>query len=184
MSAPPQMVHDRLVSVARDLCEIPVSAPYDAVIAGVGTPKDANLYQASRAATYIGLSHRPVIRPGGVIILPAPLPEGAGQGQGERNFVRALSDSTDLSALLARLDAEGCLPGEQRAYMVAQLLSQYRVIIMGALKPEIVKQAHFTPVETMGEALDLARVWCEPLERPPRLLIVPNALQMLPVPKA
>lgn len=183
MSGPPDAVHDALVSRARALCEIPAAAPYDVVIAGVGAPKDANLYQASRAATYIGLSARPVIRPGGVIILPAPLPEGAGQGQGEQNFIRALGQNPDLSALLTRLEAEGCQPGEQRAYMVAQLLRQYRVIVVGAQQPEVVKLAHLAPVETMDEALDLARVWCGTLDRPPRLLVVPNALQMLPVPQ-
>ncbi len=183
MGGPPDAVHDALVARARALCEIPAAAPYDVVIAGVGAPKDANLYQASRAATYIGLSARPVIRPGGVIVLPAPLPEGAGQGQGEQNFIRALAENSDLSALLARLEAEGCQPGEQRAYMVAQLLRQYRVIVVGAKRPDAVKRAHLAPVETMDEALDLARVWCGTLDRPPRLLVVPNALQMLPVPQ-
>jgi nickel-dependent lactate racemase len=182
MSGPPDVVHDALVAAARQHYEVPVDAPYDVVVTGVGAPKDANLYQASRAATTIGLSSQQVIRPGGVIILPAPVPEGAGMGQGEQNFITALGESSDLSALQARLDAEGCQPGEQRAYMVAQLLARYRVIVVGAEHPAVVKQAHLAPVDTMDEAFALARVWCGTREGHPRLLIVPHALQTLPIP--
>ncbi len=178
-SGPPGAVHDTLVARARLLVEVPVAAPYDVVIAGVGAPKDANLYQASRAATYIGLSDQPVIRTGGVIILPAPIPEGAGQGVGERNFIAALRHHDDLGAMMDRMRVEGCLPGEQRAYMVAQLLERCRVIVVGALYPEVIRAAHFTPVATMGEALALAAAWCGPA---PRTLVVPYALQTIPVP--
>ena len=183
MGGSPDVVHDTLVRAARLLCEVPVPAPVDVVIAGVVPPKDANLYQASRAATYIGLSGQPVIRPGGVIILPAGIPEGAGQGAGEQHFIRALGENRDLSALMTRLEREGCQPGEQRAYMVAQLLKQFRVIVVGAKQPEIVKQAHLAPVDTLEEALELARVWIGTLLRSPRLLIVPDALHTLPVPR-
>jgi len=182
MSGPPGAVHDALTAYARRLFEQPVEAPYDAVLAGVGAPKDANLYQASRAATYIGLSAQPVIRPGGVIILPAPIPEGAGQGTGEQNFIAALRNHPDLAGMTARMEAQGCRPGEQRAYLIARLLRTYRVIVVGAEHPNVVKDAHLAPVETMDDAFALARVWCGARHATPRLLIVPHALQTIPVP--
>ena len=40
--------------------------PFDLVLAGVPAPKDRSIYQASRAATYVGLSARPVVAPGGL----------------------------------------------------------------------------------------------------------------------
>lgn len=182
LSGPPDAVHDALVEQARRLYEMPVQAPYDVVLAGVGAPKDANLYQASRAATYLGLSARPVIRPGGVIILAAPIPEGAGQGPGEQNFIAALRGHPNLADMAARMETYGCQPGEQRAYLIARLLRRYRVIVVGAEHPDVVRDAHLAPVPTMDEAFALARVWCGVRQAAPRLLIVPHALQTIPVP--
>lgn len=182
LNGPPDAVHDALVGQARRLYELPVQAPYDVVLAGVGAPKDVNLYQASRAATYLGLSARPVIRPGGVIILPAPIPEGAGQGPGEQNFITALRGQADLAGMAARMEMQGCQPGEQRAYLIARLLRRYRVIVVGAEHPGVARDAHLAPVPTMDEAFALARVWCGARQAAPRLLIVPHALQTIPVP--
>lgn len=179
-SGPPAEVHDRLVARARQLYETPVAAPYDVVIAGIGAPKDVNLYQASRGVTYIGLGGRPVIRSGGVMILPAPIPEGAGEGQGERNFLDVLRRSDDLNAMMHEMRAHGCKPGEQRAFMVAQLLAHYRVIVVGASDEAVVRAAHFTPARTMDEALALAQDWCG--SSTPRGLLVEHALQTIPVP--
>lgn len=177
----PTLVHDMLVASARSLYEVTVpNAPYDLVIAGAGAPKDANLYQASRAATYIGLSGTPVLRQGGVIILPAELPEGAGEGAGERNFYQILQRFGPTPALIEYLRREGCKPGEQRAYMIAQLLAQYRCIIVGAKTPAIVQGAGFLAAPDMPHALRLAQ---ELLNTPnPKTLIVPHAIKVLPKP--
>ena len=74
----PDAVHDHLVAVAQAASVVHVAHPYDVIIAGVGFPKDQNFYQASRAATYVGLVERPALVAGGVIILAAPCPEGIG----------------------------------------------------------------------------------------------------------
>lgn len=182
VGGPPDLVHDHLVAQARAAYEMPVEFGYDVVVAGVGAPKDANLYQASRALTYIGLSQQPVIRPGGVFILPVPIPEGAGQGISEQNFIAALARYPDLRDLVTDMDAAGCQPGEQRAYMLARLLARHRVIVVGAQDEAAVHAAHLAPVDNMADALDLARVWCGTIHHVPRLLIVPHALQTLPVP--
>ena len=47
---------------------------------GIGYPKDENLYQASRAATYLQFAPVPVVRRGGVIVLPAACPEAEAGG--------------------------------------------------------------------------------------------------------
>ncbi|GAB4570622.1 MAG: nickel-dependent lactate racemase [Anaerolineae bacterium] len=184
MAGPPEQVHDVLVQFAQQFTEIPVQAPYDVVIAGVGPPKDVNLYQASRAVTYVALSRAPVIRQGGTIIMAAPVPEGSGQGTGERNFFAALSQTRDLGAMMRRMETVGCQPGEQRAYMVAQTLRVLRVVVVGAGDPEMVRQAHFMPVASMEEAVALAEAHHTAPDKPLRALIVPNAIQMLPVPVA
>lgn len=172
----PDTVHDVLVERARQLYECPVAhAPYDVVIAGVGAPKDANFYQASRAATYIGLSAQPVIREGGTIVLPAPLPEGGGQGVGEHNTLDALHRFGPTQALIDHLLAVGCRPGEQRAFMIAQLLQRYRLIVVGAERPDFLRPLGIeaaADMATVQQMIELGQ---------PRVLIVPHALKTMPV---
>jgi nickel-dependent lactate racemase len=174
----PQAAFAELVEIARSVYEVSLTRQYAVVVAGVDSPKDANLYQASRAATYLWCASRSVVRPGGVIILPARCPEGAGQGVGERRFYRLLSNADDAPSLVARLREEGYPPGGQRAYIVAQMLAGCQVIVVGAEDPVIVRQCHMTPAATMEEALTLAQ---DRLGREAEALIVPHALLTLPV---
>jgi nickel-dependent lactate racemase len=177
----PIAVHDRLLEQGRGVFEVPVSnAPYDVVIAGVGAPKDANLYQASRAATYVGLSAKPVVRPGGVIMVPAPMPEGAGLGKGEQNSFDVLQRFGPTQRLIDYLEENGCRPGEQRALMIAQLAQQYHLIFVGAENPVMVQQAGLRTAPDMQQAAEVAK---ELTGQPsPKVLIVPHAIQMLLVP--
>lgn len=172
----PNIVHDKLVEQARRLYECPVPhAPYDVVIAGVGAPKDANFYQASRAATYIGLTARPVLREGGVILLPASLPEQGGQGAGDANTLDALRRFGPSQALIDHLLQVGCRPGEQRAFMIAQLLQRFRLIVVGADEPAFLSDIGIESapdMETTQAMIELAE---------PRVLIVPHALKTMPV---
>jgi nickel-dependent lactate racemase len=138
-SGDPASVHDQLVETARRLYEVPVPQQYDVVVAGIGSPKDVNLYQASRAPTYVGLASRPVVREGGVIITPARCWEGAGQGASEQRFFDKLSKAGDLSALLDDMRQHGAQAGEQRAFMLAQVLLKNTVIIVGSECPDDIR---------------------------------------------
>ncbi|MCI0712007.1 MAG: lactate racemase domain-containing protein [Chloroflexi bacterium] len=177
----PDDVHDTLVKRAREIYETPVpNAPYDVVIAGMGAPKHVNLYQASRGATYIGLSARPVIRRGGVIIVPAPIPEGGGEGEGERNFMQVMLRFGPTLELIEYLRENGCRPGEQRAFMIAQLRQRYRLIIVGAERIMPVLEADLDNAPDMNEALHMAVKLTR--TESPKTLIVPHSVQTIPVP--
>jgi nickel-dependent lactate racemase len=173
----PVAVHDQLVEVARRLYEVPVPQQYDVVVAGIGGPKDVNLYQASRAATYVGWPQS-LWREGGVIITPARCWEGAGQGAAEQRFYEALSNAEDLRALVDDLRRHDAQAGEQRAYMVAQVLLKNTVIIVGSDCPEAVRACKMIPSATMVEAAAVARGI---VGDSASALIVPHALQTLPV---
>ncbi len=111
----------------------PVPEPYDVVVAGIKAPKHENLYQASRAATYIAFAARPALVPGGLMLLCADLPLGAGDGPGEINFARLLAaESGDPSRLVERGLREPLGPGGQRAFVVARVLRRFRVGVCGA----------------------------------------------------
>jgi len=174
----PTAVFLELVAFAKKLYEAPVPQRYDVVIGGVGFPKDANLYQASRAASYLFFAPTPVVKPGGFLVIPARCQEGAGEGVGEQRFLEKMRDARDMSSLLEELRRTGYPPGAQRAFIMAKVLEEARVVIVGSECPDLVKACKMIPAETMEEALALAaRELGEELD----VLIVPHALLTLPV---
>jgi len=167
-----------LVRVAKQLYEVPVPQQYDAAIGGVGYPKDANLYQASRAASYLFFAPTPVVRPGGFYIIPALCDEGVGEGTGEQRFFEKMRDAADMPSLLEELRRTGYPPGAQRAFVMAKVLEVNPVVIVGSAIPDLVKQAKMIPAASMAEALDLAAAALGPeLD----VLVVPHALLTLPI---
>ena len=175
----PDAVFAHLVERAAAIYTRPIVKQYDIVIAGVGAPKDVNLYQASRAATYLRFAPTPVVREGGAIIVPARLDEGAGDGAGEQRFLAALQSAESPAAVVegARRHFAG---GEQRAVMVALTLQHCLVIVAASESPEVVRLAKLRAAVDVEEALDIAY---EHIGRPARasVLLVPRALHTLPV---
>jgi nickel-dependent lactate racemase len=120
---------------------------YDVVVAGVHAPKSDGLYQASRAATYLGLAARPAVTQGGLIVLAADMPLGPGDGPGERNFLDVLADASSPAELLGRGLREPLGPGGQRSFVVARVLDRFRLAVAGAADP-----AFLEPLTHLGVA--------------------------------
>jgi nickel-dependent lactate racemase len=183
----PGATHARLAEVATRIATVPATIPVDIAVAGVGAPKDANLYQASRAVSYLHFAPRPVVRPGGVYVLPATISEGAGEGVGERRCYEALASMRSPAELLDRLRREGTRGGEQRAFIVASVLRDAAIVVVGADRPDVVRACAMHAVATLDEGLalaaDLARASLPSGEarRELRLLVVPHAIRTLPV---
>ncbi len=174
----PTAAFAELVQIARSLYEVPIPRQYDVAVAGIGFPKDANLYQASRGPTYLHFAPTAVIRPGGTYIVPAPCQEGAGEGAGEQRFYHALKEASSMPALVDQLRREGYPPGEQRAFVVAKVLCEADVVVVGAQDPQIVREVRMIPAATMEEALS----WVQAKQGPDLdVLVVPHALLTLPV---
>lgn len=175
----PDDVLRALVAVGERLYTRTIAKQYDIVIAGVGKPKDVNLYQASRAATYLRFAPTPVVREGGAIIIPAQLDEGAGEGAGEQRFLAALEKAESPAAVVeeARRHFAG---GEQRAVMVALTLQHCMIVVAASEAPEVVRLAKLRAAVDVEEALDIAY---EHIGRPERasVLLVPRALHTLPI---
>lgn len=174
----PEPAFEYLVDRARSIYEAPIDQQFDVAIGGVGYPKDANLYQASRAASYLYFAPTPVVRDGGVLIIPARCQEGAGEGLGEQRFLEAMRSAPDVGFILQDARAHGYKPGQQRAFVMAKVLEKCPVIIVGAEDPDVVSQAKMIPAATMEEALERAG---RLLGRELDVLIVPHALHTLPV---
>ncbi len=169
----PDAVLHHLVAASKHLYEVQLEHQYDIVVAGVGHPKDANLYQASRAATYVGLAPDDPLRDGGVIIIPAPTDEGVGEGVGEERFHSAMRAGSSAGDVVSALRHRVTLAGEQRAYMLCRALKRIRVIVVGSRTPAVVRACHMTAVDTMSEALALAGQWTRP---DAAVLVAPHSL--------
>ncbi|MBP1610507.1 MAG: hypothetical protein H6Q04_2742, partial [Acidobacteria bacterium] len=115
----PEMAFQELVKFARSVYEVPVPTQYDIVIGGVGFPKDSNLYQASRAPSYLFFAPVPIVRPGGFLIIPARCEDGAGDGIGEQRFLTAMREAPTVQFILEDARRNGYPPGQQRAFVIA-----------------------------------------------------------------
>ncbi|WP_135820666.1 lactate racemase domain-containing protein [Halostella litorea] len=157
-----------LAASARDALSVPVAADYDAVVAGVGAPKDANLYQTTRAATYVALGDQNPLRDGGRIVVPAELPEGAGRGDGERRFHDRLSGASSAAELYDEM-REGYGPGAQRAFVVARVLRDHDVYVTNSRSPGVVEECLMHARDSVEAAV----------EDGSDVLVVPDALNTL-----
>jgi len=157
----------------------PVESPVDAVLAGVGGAKGANLYQASRAFTYLALAPEPVVRDGGWIVLAAPCPEGVGQGPGEAAFRQAMEAAPDPAGVLERLRERGIDAGGQRAFLVAGAQTRFRGMIVGCQDPALATACHFAASPDGAAAVERL---LEELGPDARILVVPHPLLRIPRP--
>lgn len=174
----PDLAFSELVAFARTVYEAPVPHSYDIVIGGVGYPKDTNLYQATRAPSYLFFAPRPVVKPGGTLIIPARCQEGAGSGVGEQRFLAAMRNAPDVQFILDDARKNGYPPGQQRAFVMAKVMEQVLVMIVGSECPELVSACKMIPAASMDEAVAIAG---RSLTKPCDVLIVPHATLTLPV---
>ena len=164
----PRPVVSELSDVARESLSVSVDGSYDAVIAGVGAPKDANLYQASRAPTYVALGAHNPLRDGGRLVVPAELPEGAGEGAGERRFYDRLSKAESAVALYEEMKA-GYEAGAQRAFVLARVLCEHPVYVTNSEAPDVVEACLMRARESVEDAIEPGS----------DVLVVPDALHTL-----
>ncbi|HSQ17809.1 MAG TPA: hypothetical protein VLM83_08940, partial [Anaerolineales bacterium] len=119
-----------------------------------------------------------VVRPGGFFIIPARCEEGAGAGVGEQRFLKALSEAPDVQSILEDARRNGYPPGQQRAFVIAKVLEQAHVIIVGSECPELVAACKMIPASTIDAALELA---ARQTGSSARVLVVPHAMLTLPI---
>jgi nickel-dependent lactate racemase len=150
-----------------------VASPYDVIVAGVHAPKSDNFYQASRAATYVGLAARPALAEGGLLVLCADLPDGAGTGPGERNCAEVLAGSQSAEALVARGLREPLGPGGQRAFVIARVLQRFRIAVVGAAEPGFLEPLGVAAFDSVDAAVAAAE---RRLGHRPRVLAVADAM--------
>jgi nickel-dependent lactate racemase len=164
----PRLVVRDLAESAQAALSVAVDGEYDAVVAGVGAPKDANLYQATRAVTYVILGANNPLREGGRVVVPAELPEGAGEGTGEQRFYKWLSTAESADALYEEMRS-GYEPGAQRAFVVSRALRDHDVYVTNSEAPDVVEDCLMHARGSVADAI----------EPESDVLVVPDALNTL-----
>lgn len=175
----PEAVHDHLAKRASSFMTASIPQQVDVAIGGVPAPKDANLYQASRAASYLQFAPTPVVKPGGTIIIPARCEEGVGDGTGEQRFAAMMRHPEGPAGIIRDVRTNGIQAGAQRAYIMALVLQDVDVVIAGADVPASIQGLGFQTAPDVESAL--AGIETGPDEQPRSLLIAPYALQTLPI---
>jgi hypothetical protein len=97
---------------------------------------------------------------------------------GEQRFFAAMRDAPDVQSILDDARKNGYPPGQQRAFVLAKVLEQTKVVIVGSECPDLVAACKMIPSATMEEALQLAT---SDLGQSCDVLIVPHAMLTLPV---
>jgi len=162
------------VKVARDLYEVEIDRAAEIVISGVSYPKSRDLYQATRSANAVIYGPKPVVRQGGVILIPAPCEDGCGH-PGYCEIMRRAEDVDDIIAISRE---EGFAAGEQKALILARILKCARIVVTDCTLPvETLKELYLESVPTLQEALD------QELRRNPkaRVTLIPDGLLTLPI---
>lgn len=172
----PDAVYKAGVAFARGVFEVPVPGVADIVITVPGSPKNLNLYQATRAAYPAILGPRPVVRPGGIVIIPAPCPDGVGE-ETSRVWMR---DTPDGKSIVEKARRKGIPEGTHMAYRFGRFLTHVsEVIVTDCLIPaETVREVRLTPMATAQEALDRA---LGVLGGDSRVLVIPHGVAAIPV---
>ncbi|MCG6536310.1 MAG: lactate racemase domain-containing protein, partial [Syntrophales bacterium LBB04] len=164
------------VKTARAMYEVDVDHPGDIIITGVAYPKNRDLYQATRAANTSLFSPRPLVRKGGVLLIPASCEDGFGHP----GYVDWMSRCNSADEIIRSACECGFAPGDQKALILGWILERARIIVTDCgIAPVELQAIHLETAPTLQEALD------QELRRRPeaRVIIIPDALLSLPIVK-
>ena len=174
----PQLAFYRGIEHATLFYRVKVDEPADIIICGVGWPKDASLYQASRALTYITNTQKPIVKKGGLVMVSAQCEDGVGKGIGEQRFYKAMVKEKNPATIVRKMRGRRCAAGEQRTYMVAKSLTYADCAMVGTKIPHIVNKMHMLHFRDFDEALKYAFAT---RGKDAKIYVVPHALVTLPV---
>lgn len=169
----PVKAHRELVKSAEEIFTVQVPTEPDIVISAPGYPKDRDLYQATRAANNFVCGPKPVVKRGGVIIIPAPCQDGVGS----ETFYKWMKEAKTLDEILERGKWEINV-GAHRPYIMAKILKHADVIIVGSKIPKEVQEMKMLHAESMEEALDIA---LKKVGRNAKILVTTHGLSIVPI---
>lgn len=172
----PVSVFRQGVALARGVFEVPVAEMADIVVSVPGPPKNLNLYQATRACYPAILGPKPVVREGGIVIVPTPCPDGLG----EESARRWLRDTPDGLSIVEKARIQGIPEGAHMGYRFGRFLTHAsKVIVTDCLIPDdTIREVRLTPMRSAQAALDHALAT---LGAGATVLVIPHGVATIPV---
>ncbi len=149
----------------------PIEAPSDLVISAYGGyPKDIELRQVHKGFE----STCRAVRKGGVVVLFAECPEGAGETELYQYMVSCKSPEEMAEAAKKEFNV-----GAFKAFKLARLSQWAELILISAMEEGLVRKMRMTPASSPEEALAIAR---ERLGDNPSIYVIPDSSLVLPIP--
>lgn len=170
LAGEPNQVMQAGIPLARQVCQVPVEAPFDMVIASPGGhPKDINLYQAQK-----GLAHACLVtRPGGIVILAAACPEGAGS----QSYEAWMRDIHSYEQVFIRFKQEGFRVGPHKAFQIARDAARVELRFFSDMEMDLTRALLLNPISNLQSAIDQA---VQALPAAGRIGILPRASSTIP----
>lgn len=169
----PVKAHRELIKFAEKIFTVYVPVEPDIVISAPGYPKDRDLYQATRAANNFVCGPKPVIKKGGVIIIPAPCQDGVGN----ETFYRWMKEAKTLDEIFERGKKENAL-GAHRPYIMAKILKHADVIVAGSKIPKEVQEMKMLHADSVEDALKIAM---KKVGENAKILVTAHGLSIVPI---
>jgi lactate racemase len=182
VSGSPQAVMQAGIPISQGICQVTMGEGqenyyhhYDLVIASAGgSPKDINFYQSQKALTHASL----FTRDGGVIILAAECPEGAGS----RSYVEFMEGITTTQEVFEKFRQKGFQVGPHKAFQVARDAARVKIILLSSMPENLVSQLLMTPAADMENSFVLAtRHLADISPAQLKIAILPRATNTVPV---
>lgn len=172
----PTAVYHAGVTAAQRVFEAPVSGMADIVVSVPGAPKNLNFYQATRACYPAILGPAPVLRPGGIVIVPAPCPDGVGD-ESAREWLR---DTPDGPSIVEKARRFGIPEGAHMGYRFGRFLTHASQVIVTdcQIPAETIRELRLSSIPTVQEALEHA---LGTLGSGAGVLVIPHGVATLPV---
>lgn len=157
------------MQVSKQVCGVPVSHPFDIVVASAGGyPKDINFYQAQKAITHASL----FCKKNGSILLLAECIEGTGSLAYEQ-FMTGKRTSEEVMKAFAQQEFR---VGPHKAFQVARLLQSYQIAICSAMDASLVSGLLMQPANSPQIVLDeFLRSHLASTGTAPSIAILPHA---------
>lgn len=149
---------------------VPVKQEADIVIASCGGyPKDINIYQLQKTMDNAWCA----VRPGGVVVILGECEEGSGS----KTYEQTMLEQKTPAGVAAKLQ-ENFQIGAHKAYAVTRLMNKADFILVSKLDKGLAKQLLFTSVDSVEEALAIAR---EKVGADSKIILMPQGSLTVPL---
>jgi len=167
----PKAVMQSAIPTVRRIFTVPVTEPYDLVIASPGGyPKDINLYQAQKGLTHAAR----ITRDNGLVLLLAGCEEGSGSPSYETYITQAASHQD----VVDQFNHGFFKVGPHKAYQIAKDALRVAIVLVSEIPPETVRNWKLTP--SQPDKLEALLEWlAKQLPINARVAILPAATRTM-----